>query len=142
MKSLLKYYMLLFCSFYAYAQEISVPEKLKTIPNTECYWAYSVERTNTKNDSIHNYTIRVNIAQIDSTGNYKGNLKLNNVIVYCQFVENGNTKKKRFKQSGENWISKFKIHTNKSLPLEIIANYDNQESIMPLKLNQGTYPGE
>ena len=58
------------------------------------------------------------------------------------FEENGILKKINFKQVGKKWIAKFKIHTNEVLPLEIKASYNNDERVMPLKLNNGTYPGE
>lgn len=140
MNRLFIFFLILLGSNYIVAQEILVPEKLKTIPNSQCHWAYSVERVNTKHDS-HNYIITVNIAQIDSTG-YRGTLKLKDGTVYCRFNDKGITKKIQFKKSRKNWIGKFKIYTKKTLPLEIIANYNQQEVIMPLSLNEGRYPGE
>lgn len=143
MKRLLIYLIgLLFVSTVAISQEIPVPEKLKTIPNAKCYWGYSVERLNTEHDSIHKYTIRVSVQQVDSSGNNKGRLRLKHAIIYCSFIEEGIPKKIFFKQVGLKWIAKFRIHTNELLPLKIIAKYNNQKRIMPLKLNEGTYPGE
>lgn len=110
------------------------------IPNSQCYWAYGVERVNTKHDS-NNYIITVNVSQIDSTG-YRGTLKLKDGIVYCRFNDKGITKKIQFKKSQENWIGKFKIYTKKTLPLEIVAIYNQHEVIMPLNLNEGRYPRE
>lgn len=142
MKGLFIFFLILLGSNYIVAQEILVPEILKTIPNSRCYWAYSVERVNTNRDSVHNYIITVNVAQVDSEGNYRGKLKLKDVIVYCRFNDEGITKKVRFKKSRKNWIGKFKIYTNQTLPLEIVSKYKQQEVIMSLNLNKGTYPGE
>lgn len=142
MKRLFISFLILLSSNYIVAQEIIVPEIVKTIPNSNCYWAYSVERADNKHDGVYNYIITVNVAQVDNTGNYRGKLKLKNVIVYCRFNDGGIPKKIRFKKSRKNWIAKFKIYTNKTLPLEIVANYKQQEIIMSLDLNKGNYPGE
>ena len=141
MKRILIFLLLVICAINVNAQEILIPKDLKTIPNSKSYWAYSVERDYTK-ESIHKYTITANIAQIDSLGNYKGKLKLKDAKIYCRFIENGKTKRINFKPKQKNWVAKFKIHTNQILPLEIVANYNKQEFIMPLKLNKGIYPGE
>lgn len=129
-------------STVAIAQEVPVPESLKTVPNAKCYWGYGVERLRTIRDSLHKYIIRVNLDQTDDVGNPKGRLKLNQAIIYCSFIENGIPKKVYFKQAGLLWIAKFEIHTNRTLSLNITAKYNSQETIMPLKLNRGTYPGE
>lgn len=143
MKRLCIYFIILLSTFNtAIAQEIPVPESLKTVPNSKCYWSYSVERLNSKDNSFHKYSIRVSVVQYDSNGKYKWDLKLRNAKIYCCFEENGILKKIYFKQVGKKWIAKFKIHTNEVLPLEIKASYNNNERIMPLKLNEGTYPGE
>ncbi|WP_379964099.1 hypothetical protein [Epilithonimonas sp. UC225_85] len=142
MKRLLLFFLILLGLNYIIAQEILVPQIVKTIPNSKCYWAYSVKRVNTKRHSFHNYIITVNVAQVDSTGNYRGKLKLKDVIVYSRFNDEGITKKIRFKKSRKNWIAKFKIYTNQTVPLEIVAKYKQQEVIMSLNLNKGTYPGE
>jgi len=133
---------LLFTSTSVTAQEVPVPESLKTIPNSKCYWGYGVERISTKVDSIHKYIIRVSLQQTDSEGNPKSRIKLKDAKIYCSFDENGISKKIHFKRIGLQWIAKFKIHTNNPVPLKIVANYKNHETEMPLKLNLGTYPGE
>jgi hypothetical protein len=143
MKRLLIYFIgLLSTSSIVFAQEIHVTESLKTVPNVKCYWSYSVERLSTIKDSIHKYSIRVSVEQIDSAGKHKGKLILRDVQISCNFTENEILKKVKFKRVGLQWIAKFKINTNTPMPLKIIANYNHQESIMPLLLNLGTYPGE
>lgn len=144
MNKLIKYFLgLFFVSSASIAQEIDIPESLKIIPNAKCYWSYSVERISTKNDSIHNHIIRVSIVQEDVNGKYLGDkFKLNNTILYCSYLEKGITRKVFFKQKRKKWIAKFRIYTNEILPLKIIAEYGNDKRIMPLTLNNGTYPGE
>lgn len=133
---------LLLLSNIAIAQEIPVPESLKTFPNAKCYWSYSVERVSTRNDSVHKYIIQVELEQQDSIGNNKGRLRLKHASVYCDFSEKGISKRIYFKQKGLKWIAKFKISTNQLLPLNIIANYNHHQTTMPLTLNEGTYLGE
>ncbi len=142
MKQLPIFFTIFFSGIYIFAQEIPIPEKLKTIPNSKSYWGYSVERKNTKRDSLHNYFIRVNISQIDSSGNPKGSLKVKDVVIYCRFSENGTERNIKFKNASKYWKAKFRIHSNQILPLEIVAKYKNYETIMALKLNKGMYPGE
>ncbi len=132
----------LLISDIATAQEVPVPERLKTFPNAKCYWAYSVERLSTTEESVHNYIIRVSLQQQDSIGNNKGRLKLKHALIYCDYSDTGILKKIYFKQKGLQWIAKFKVSTNQPLSLRIIANYNNQQTKMPLTLNEGTYPGE
>lgn len=124
------------------AQEVPVPERLKTFPNAKCYWAYGVERLSTTKDSVHNYIIRVSLQQQDSIGNNRGRLKLKNALIYCDYSDAGIPKKIYFKQRGLQWIGKFKVSTNHPLSLRIIADYNHQQTKMPLTLNKGTYPGE
>jgi hypothetical protein len=133
---------LLLISDIATAQEVPVPESLKSFPSAKCYWAYSVERLSTTKDSIHNYIIRVTLQQQDSVGNNKGRLKLSHALIYCTYSDTGIPKKINFKQKGFLWIAKFKVSTNQSVPLKIIADYNHQQTKMPLTLNKGTYPGE
>jgi hypothetical protein len=133
---------LLFVSNIVIAQEVPVPESVKTFPNAKCYWSYSVERLSTTHDSVHKYIIRVQLQQQDSIGNNKGRLHLKNAIIYCGFFEKGISKKIFCKQVGLQWIANFRISTNHPLPLKIIANYHQQQTKMPLTLNDGTYPGE
>lgn len=133
---------LLFLSDIAIAQEVPVPESAKTFPNAKCYWSYSVERLSTTHDSVHNYIIRVQLQQQDSIGNNKGRLRLKHALIFCDFSDNGFPKKIYCKQKGLQWIAKFKVSTNQPLPLRIIANYNQHQRIMPLTLNEGTYPGE
>jgi hypothetical protein len=124
------------------AQEVPVPESLKTAANAKCYWSYSVERVGTANDSLHKYIIRVALQQVDTSGNYKGRLQLKHAVIYCSFSEKGISNKIKFKQVGLQWIANFRISTNQPLSLRIIANYNHHERVMPLTLNKGTYPGE
>jgi len=133
---------LLFVSNIVIAQEVPVPESVKTFPNAKCYWSYSVERVSTTHDSVHKYIIRVQLQQQDSIGNNKGRLRLKNALIYCSFSEKGISKKIYCKQVGLQWIAIFRISTNQPLPLKIIANYNHQQTTMPLTLNEGTYPGE
>jgi hypothetical protein len=126
----------------ATAQEVPVPESLKTYPSARCYWSYGVERLNSNKDSVHNYVIRVALQQQDSIGNNKGRLKLRGAIIYCEFSDNDGPKKIYFKRKGLNWIANFKVRTNQLLPLRIVANYRHDQRIMPLTLNEVTYPGE
>ena len=133
---------LFFISNIAFSQEVPVPESLKTFPNAKCYWSYSVERLRTTDDSVHNYIIRVSLQQQDSIGNNKGRLKLKHALIYCDYSDKGILKKIRFKQKGLQWTAKFNVSTNQPLPLGIIANYNQHQRIMPLTLNEGTYPGE
>jgi len=126
----------------ATAQEVPVPESLKSFPSAKCYWAYGVERLSTTKDSIHNYIIRVSLQQQDSVGNNKGRLKLKQALIYCTYSDTGIPKKINFKQKGFLWIAKFKVSTNQPVPLKIIADYNHQQTKMPLTLNKGTYPGE
>lgn len=122
--------------------QVRVPESLKTVRNATCFWSYSVERVSTLHDSLYNYTIRVQLEQKDSNGKYGNPLRLKHVLIYCSFTENGYHKKIYSKQVGSQWVLNFRIHTNQSFPLNIIAVYNHQKRIMPLKLNEGTYPGE
>ena len=133
---------LLCVSNIANAQDVPVPESVKTFPNAKCYWSYSVERSTTTHDSIHQYIIRVSLQQQDSLGNNKGRLKLKHALIYCNFSDKGISKKIYFKQKGMQWIGKFKISTNQPLPLRIIAEYNHDQKSMSLTLNEGTYPGE
>ena len=142
MKQLLVILAIFFSVNNILAQEIPIPEKHKTIPNSKSYWSYSVARKNTKRDSLHNYIIRVNIAQVDSTGNTKGFLKIKDAIIYCRFSENGTERKIKFKNASKYWKAKFRIHSNQILPLEIVAKYKDHETVMNLNLNTGIYPGE
>jgi hypothetical protein len=132
----------LLISDIATAQEVPVPEKLKTFPNAKCYWAYGVERLSTTKDSVHNYIIRVSLQQQDSMGNNKGRLKLKHALIYCDYSDAGIPKKIYFKEKGFQWIAKFKVSTNQPLQFMIIADYNHQQTKMPLILNRGTYPGE
>jgi hypothetical protein len=132
----------LLVSNIATAQEVPVPESLKSFPSVKCYWAYGVERLSTTKDSIHNYIIRVTLQQQDSAGNNKGRLKLKHASIYCAYSDTGIPKKINFKQKGFLWIAKFKVSTNQPVPLKIIADYNHQQTTMPLTLNKGTYPGE
>lgn len=124
------------------AQEVPVPESLKTFPSAKCYWAYGVERLSTTKGGVHNYIIRVTLQQQDSIGNNKGRLKLKHALIYCDYSDSDILKKIYFKQKGLQWIAKFKVSTSRPLPLRIIANYNHQQTKMPLTLNEGTYPGE
>ena len=133
---------LLIVSNHVIAQEVPVPESIKTFPSAKCYWSYSVERESTTNDSLHKYIIRISLQQQDSIGNNKGRLKLKHALIYCDFSDKGIPKKIYCKQKGLQWIAKFKVSTNQPLPLRIIANYNHHQTTMPLTLNQGTYPGE
>lgn len=142
MKQLLIFFTIFFSVNNILAQEIPIPEKYKTIPNSKSYWSYSVERKNTKRDSLHNYIIRVNIAQVDSTGNPKRFLKIKGAIIYCRFSENGTERKIKFKNANKYWKAKFRVHSNQKLPLEIVAKYKNHERVMSLNLNTGIFPGE
>jgi hypothetical protein len=126
----------LLVSDIATAQEVPVPESLKTFPS------YGVERVSTTNDSVHNYVIRVALQQQDSIGNNMGRLKLKPALIYCEFSDKNISKKIYFKRKGLLWIAKFKVPTNKPLPLRIIANYNHHQRVMLLTLNEGTYPGE
>ena len=126
----------------ATAQEVPVPESLKTYPNAKCYWSYGVERLNTTKVNVRNYIIRVALEQHDSIGSNKGRLKLRDAVIYCEFSDNGILKKVYFKRKGLNWIAEFKVWTNDPLPLKIVATYKDHQRIMPLTLNKGTYPGE
>lgn len=132
----------LLVSDFATAQEVPVPESLKTFPSAKCYWAYSVERLSTTKDIVHNYIIRVTLQQLDSIGNNKGRLKLKHVLIFCEYTDTGIPKKIYLKQKGLQWIAKFKVSTNQPLPLRIIASYDHHQTKMPFTLNEGTYPGE
>lgn len=132
----------LLVSHIATAQEVPVPESLKTFPRAKCYWSYGVERVSTTKDSVHNYVIRVALQQQDSIGNNKGRLKLKHALIYCEFSDKNISKKIYFKRKGLLWIAKFKVPTNQPLPLRIVANYNHHQRIMPLTLNEGTYPGE
>jgi hypothetical protein len=132
----------LFISQPAISQEISVPKSLRTMSNTKCYWSYSVERKSTTHDSIHKYVIRVQLIEKDSIGNYNWTLQVKHGLIFCSYNEKNNFKKIYFKKVGRQWIADFKIFTNQPLPLKIVANYNHQETIMPLTLNEGTYPGE
>ena len=67
---------------------------------------------------------------------------LKHALIYCDYSDNGIPKKIYFKQKRLQWIAKFKVSTNHPLPLKIIANYNHHQRIMPLTLNEGTYPGE
>ena len=133
---------LLHISHILIAQEVPVPESVKTFPNAKCYWGYSVERVSTTHDSVHKYIIRVSIVQEDSVGNNKGSLRVKHALIYCSFLEKGITKTIYCKPKGSLWVAKFKISTNQPLPLKLIANYNHQLTTMPLTLNEGTYPGE
>lgn len=133
---------LLFLSDIAIAQEVPVPESLKTFPNAKCYWSYGVERLGTTHDNLHKYIIRVALQQEDSSGNNKGRLRLKSVSIYCDFSDNDIPQKIYCKQKGLLWIAKFKVSTNQPFPLRIIANYNHNQTTMPLTLNKGTYPGE
>ena len=132
----------LLVSDIATAQEVPVPESLKSFPSAKCYWAYGVERLRTTKDSIHNYIIRVSLQQQDSVGNNKGRLKLKNALIYCTYSDTGIPKKINFKKKGFLWIAKFRVSTNQPVQLNIIADYNHQQTKMPLTLNKGTYPGE
>ena len=124
------------------AQDVPVPESVKTFPNAKCYWSYGVERVSTKHDSAHHYIIRVSLQQQDSIGNNKGRLKLKHALIYCDFSDNGIPKKIHCKRKGLQWIANFEVSTNQPLPLKIIADYNHHQTIMSLTLNEGTYPGE
>jgi hypothetical protein len=124
------------------AQELPVPEALKTFPKSKCYWSYSVERVSAKQNSQSTYSIRVGIEQIDSTGHPSGSLKIPGVKIYCRFTDKLIARKVYCRQVGYSWIAKFTIHTSKPLPVEIVASYRGSKQIMALKLNEGTYPGE
>jgi len=132
----------LLVSDIATAQEVPVPESLKSFPSAKCYWGYSVERLSTTKDGIHKYIIRVSLQQQDSVGNNKGRLKLKQALIYCTYSDNGIPKQINFKQKGFLWIAKFKVSTNQPVPLKIIADYNHQQTQMPLTLNKGIYPGE
>ena len=132
----------LFVSNITISQVVPVPESLKTVPNANCYWSYSVERLGTINDSLHKYQIKVQLEQQDSSGNNRGRLRVRHALIYCAFIEKDIPKKIYCKQVGKQWIANFSIFTNKPLPVEIIADYNNQKRTMPLTLNEGTYPGE
>ena len=70
MTRLFIYFIVILSTFTtAIAQEIPVPESLKTVPNSKCYWSYSVERLNSKDDNFYKYSIRVSVVQKDSNGN-------------------------------------------------------------------------
>jgi hypothetical protein len=132
----------LLVSHIATAQEVPVPELLKTFPSAKCYWSYGVERVSTTNDSVHKYIIRVALQQQDSIGNNKGRLKLRRALIYCEFSDKDIPKKIYFRRKGLQWIAKFKVSTNQPVPLRIIANYNHHQRIMPFTLNKRTYPGE
>lgn len=133
---------LLLVANIAFSQEVPVPESLKTFPNAKCYWSYSVERVGTTHDSVHNYIIRVQLEQQDSVGNSKGRLRLKYAFIYFDYSDKATPKKIAFKQKRLQWIAKFKVSTNQPVPLRITANYKQHQRIMPLTLNEGTYPGE
>ena len=133
---------LLFISDIAISQEVPVPESLKTFPNAKCYWSYSVERLRTTHDSVHQYIIRVSLQQQDSIGTNKGRLRLKHALIYCDYSDKGIPRKIYLKQKGLQWIAKFEVSTNQPLSLLIITNYNQHQRIMPLTLNEGTYPGE
>ena len=133
---------LLVISHGATSQEFPVPESLKTYPKAKCYWSYSVERLKSENDIVHHYIIRVQLQQQDSVGNNKGRLRLKHALIYCNYSDKNIPKEIHFKQKGLQWIAKFNVSTNQPLPLRIVANYYQHQRIIPLTLNEGTYPGE
>ena len=132
----------IFTSKAAISQEVPVPETLRTLSNSKCYWSYSVERKSTKKDGSHKYFIRASLIEKDSLGNYNWALPINNASIYCSFYEKNIPKKVHFKKVNSQWIARFKITTNQPLQLKIIANYNQHVTTMPLILNQGTFPGE
>ena len=133
---------LCFLSIQTAAQELPVSEALKTVPNAKCYWSYSVERLTSKQKTFFNYSIRVGITQIDSSGRPAGSLRLQHVVIYCKFIDKHISRKVYCKQVGYSWVAKFKIHTSQPLPVEIVASYRDDQRIMALTLNKGNYPGE
>lgn len=125
------------------AQEVPIPESAKTVAHAKCYWSYSVERTDTKRDSSHNYMIRVELVEVDSSDkHYSGKVFVKGALVYCTFLESGMLKKVPFKAVGRRWIGKFTISTNQPLEVKILARYCQQERVMRLTLNEGYFPGE
>lgn len=133
---------LLFISYTATSQEVPIPESLKTYPKAKCYWSYSVERLKTTKDSVHQYIIRVQLQQQDSVGNDKGRLRLKQAFIYCYYSDKDISNEIHFKQKGLLWIANINVSTNQPLPISIVANYYQHRRIMPLTLNEGTYPGE
>ncbi|MBS1664924.1 MAG: hypothetical protein JST68_28010 [Bacteroidetes bacterium] len=123
---------------------IYVPGAIDSIFKGGSFWRYSITRIGTAHDSLHFYSIQLDITRHDSTGKIKPFEKLRapGSVIFCRFHENGTTRKIPFIWQGSQWYSDFIIHSNHPLPIEIVTYYRNKKKIMHAVLNKGTYPGE
>lgn len=145
----MRYVLTLLCFGYisVFGQTVSATDTRATIDSIfkgQAFWEYSISRVATAHDSLHFYSIQLDITRHDSTGKMKPFEKLRapGAIIFCRFRANGVLIKIPFVCQNDEWFADFAIHSNSPVPIEIVTFYRKEHKIMRTVLNEGIYPGE
>jgi hypothetical protein len=144
----MRYALILLCfgyiSVFGQSAYVYKPGTIDSIFKGQAFWGYSISMVATAHDSLHFYSIQLDITRHDSTGKMKPFEKLRapGAIIFCRFRENGILRKIPFVCQNDEWFADFAIHSNSPVPIEIVTFYRKEHKIMRTILNKGIYPGE